>query len=98
MDGALGSWTASEDGGMSGVCHERPGSPPPRPSGHAPRAAPALNGSQVRNDPQPVIEGRDPQLEAAVQEALRLLETEAIELKPEPAPPVRWRRPNRRGG
>ncbi|MHC4235972.1 MAG: PDZ domain-containing protein, partial [Planctomycetota bacterium] len=53
---------------------------------------------EVRNDPRPVIEGRDPQLEAAVHEALRLLETEAIELKPEPAPPVRWRRPNRRGG
>ncbi len=52
---------------------------------------------EVRNDPAPVIEGRDPQLEAAVQEALRLLQTEAIELKPEPAPPVRWRRPNRRG-
>jgi tricorn protease len=53
---------------------------------------------EVRNDPRPVIEGRDPQLEAAVHEALRLLETEAIELKPEPAPPVRWRRPNRSGG
>jgi tricorn protease len=53
---------------------------------------------EVRNDPRPVIEGRDPQLEAAVQEALRLLETEAIELKPEPPPPVRWRRPNRSGG
>lgn len=53
---------------------------------------------EVRNDPAPVIEGRDPQLEAAVQEALRLLETEAIELKPEPAPPIRWRRPNRQGG
>jgi tricorn protease len=53
---------------------------------------------EVRNDPRPVIEGRDPQLEAAVQEALRLLETQAIELKPEPPPPVRWRRPNRSGG
>jgi tricorn protease len=53
---------------------------------------------EVRNDPAPVIEGRDPQLEAAVQEALRLLDTESIELKPEPAPPVRWRRPNRQGG
>ncbi|MGD2154303.1 MAG: PDZ domain-containing protein, partial [Gemmatimonadales bacterium] len=53
---------------------------------------------EVRNDPVPVIEGRDPQLEAAVQEALRLLETQAFELKPEPPPPVRWRRPNRSGG
>jgi tricorn protease len=53
---------------------------------------------EVRNDPAPVIEGRDPQLEAAVQEALRLLETEGIELKSEPPAPVRWRRPNREGG
>ncbi len=53
---------------------------------------------EVRNDPRPVIEGRDPQLEAAVQEALRLLETQRIELMPEPPPPVRWQRPNRRGG
>jgi len=53
---------------------------------------------EVRNDPKPVSEGHDPQLERAVQEALRLLETEAVELKPEPQPPVRWRRPGRRGG
>ena len=48
---------------------------------------------EVRNDPAPVIAGGDPQLEAAVREALRLLETEKVELKEEPAPPVRWRRP-----
>jgi tricorn protease len=53
---------------------------------------------EVRNDPGPVIEGRDPQLERAVQEALRLLATEGVELKAEPPPPVRWRRPGRRGG
>jgi len=53
---------------------------------------------EVRNDPRPVIEGGDPQLEAAVQEALRLLVTEAVELKPEPPAPIRWRRPNRSGG
>jgi len=52
----------------------------------------------VRNDPRPVIDGRDPQLERAVQEALRLLETRAVELPDEPAPPVRWRRPGRSGG
>ncbi|UCF38028.1 MAG: PDZ domain-containing protein, partial [Acidobacteriota bacterium] len=51
---------------------------------------------EVRNDPQPVISGRDPQLERAVQEALRLLETEGVELKPEPPAPVRWRRPDPR--
>jgi len=48
---------------------------------------------EVRNDPLPVINGGDPQLEAAVNEALRLLETEAVTLKPEPAPPVRYRGP-----
>ena len=51
---------------------------------------------EVRNDPRPVIEGGDPQLEAAVQEALRLLETEAVTLMAEPAAPIRWRRPERR--
>jgi len=50
---------------------------------------------EVRNDPAPVVAGGDPQLEAAVHEALRLLETEKVTLKPEPAPPVRWRRPGR---
>ena len=50
---------------------------------------------EVRNDPAPVIAGGDPQLEAAVREALRLLETEKVDLKEEPAPPVRWRRPSR---
>jgi tricorn protease len=50
---------------------------------------------EVRNDPQPMIEGRDPQLERAIQEALRLLETQAVELQAEPAAPIRWRRPGR---
>ena len=51
---------------------------------------------EVRNDPRPVIEGRDPQLEAAIREALRLLETEAVRLMPEPPAPIRWRRPGGR--
>ena len=51
---------------------------------------------EVRNDPRPVIEGGDPQLEAAVQEALRLLETGAVTLMPEPPAPIRYRRPVRR--
>jgi tricorn protease len=50
---------------------------------------------EVRNDPAPVIAGRDPQLEAAVAEALRLLEADPVELKPEPPAPERWRRPDR---
>jgi len=49
---------------------------------------------EVRNDPAPVIAGGDPQLEAAVQEALRLLQTEAVTFMPEPTAPIRYRRPN----
>ncbi len=51
---------------------------------------------EVMNAPRDVAEGRDPQLEAAVAEALRLLETEAVEFMPEPAAPVRYRRPGGR--
>lgn len=47
----------------------------------------------VEQYPKEVIAGKDPQLERAVAEALSLLKTEGIELKPEPAPPVRWKRP-----
>jgi tricorn protease len=43
--------------------------------------------------PADVIAGRDPQLERSVQEALRLLEETPVDLKQEPAPPVRWKRP-----
>ena len=49
---------------------------------------------EVRNDPAPVIAGGDPQLEAAVREALRLLETGTVTFQDEPPPPVRWRRPS----
>ena len=49
---------------------------------------------EVRNDPAPVIAGGDPQLEAAVHEALRLLEAGGrVTFEDEPPPPVRWRRP-----
>ncbi len=48
---------------------------------------------EVLNDPRSVIEGGDPQLEAAVAEALRLLATQRVELKAEPPPPIRYRRP-----
>lgn len=51
---------------------------------------------EVIQDPAQVIEGRDPQLERAVQEALKLLKTESIELQPEPAAPVRWKRPSKK--
>jgi len=48
---------------------------------------------EVFQDPKALLEGRDPQLERAVAEAMRLLEKEEFQLKPEPAPPVRWKRP-----
>ena len=51
---------------------------------------------EVRNHPRPVIEGGDPQLERAVAEALKRLETERVILKPEPAPPIRSKRPGGR--
>jgi tricorn protease len=47
----------------------------------------------VEQTPKDVMAGRDPQLERAVQEALNLMKTQAVEIKPEPAPPVRYRRP-----
>ncbi len=51
---------------------------------------------EVEMSPQSVLAGRDPQLERGVQEALRLLREKPVVLKPEPAPPVRSRRPGPR--
>ncbi len=48
---------------------------------------------EVHMDPQNVLQGQDPQLEAAVEEALRLLETTSFEMKAEPAAPIRSKRP-----
>ena len=49
---------------------------------------------EVRDDPRSAIAGGDAQLEAAVREALRLLETEEVTPgEQQPAPPLRWRRP-----
>lgn len=48
---------------------------------------------EVLQDPAAVIKGGDPQLERAVQEALQRLPAERIELKPEPAPPIKYKRP-----
>jgi tricorn protease len=47
----------------------------------------------VPQTPALVAQGRDPQLERAVQEALRLLQANPVKLLGEPAPPVRVRRP-----
>ena len=48
---------------------------------------------EVIQEPKEVIAGKDPQLERAVQEAMKLLETQEFEMKPEPPAPVRWKRP-----
>jgi tricorn protease len=48
---------------------------------------------EVEQTPVLLARGRDPQLERAVAEALRLLAEQPVELKREPAPPVRSRRP-----
>jgi tricorn protease len=47
----------------------------------------------VEMTPKDVIAGRDPQLERAVEEALRLLKENPVVLKKEPAFPIRSRRP-----
>ena len=49
---------------------------------------------EVIQDPKMLLQGRDPQLERGVQEALKLLNKGEFKLKPEPAAPVRWKRPN----
>ncbi len=48
---------------------------------------------EVIQDPKLVLEGRDPQLERGVEEAMKLLKTNEFQMKPEPAPPVKWIRP-----
>jgi tricorn protease len=53
---------------------------------------------EVFQDPKAVIEGKDPQLERAVQVAMNLMKTEGVELKKEPAPPVKYRRPKETTG
>jgi tricorn protease len=50
----------------------------------------------VEQSPKEVIQGKDPQLERAVKEALKLLETEGVELKPEPKAPIRYARPQKK--
>lgn len=48
---------------------------------------------EVMQDPKALLEGHDPQLERAVVEAKKLMSTQGIELKKEPAPPIRYKRP-----
>ena len=49
---------------------------------------------EVIQDPALEAAGKDPQLEKAVEVALKLLETEEVVLKPEPPAPIRWKRPD----
>lgn len=49
---------------------------------------------EVLQHPKSVIKGGDPQLEKAVEVALKLLETGEFIIKPEPPAPVRWKRPD----
>jgi tricorn protease len=49
---------------------------------------------EVQQNPSDVLRGRDPQLERAVEEALKLMKTQSVELKPEPPAPVKYKRPN----
>jgi tricorn protease len=48
---------------------------------------------EVHQHPKEVLLGKDPQLEKAVEEALRLLKTNKFELKAEPKAPIRSKRP-----
>ena len=47
---------------------------------------------EVEMIPEKVIKGQDPQLERAVEEALRLLQENPVEILPEPESPVRYKR------
>ena len=51
---------------------------------------------EVQQSPAEVIKGRDPQLERGVEEAMKLMKTQGIELKPEPPAPVKYKRPNKK--
>jgi tricorn protease len=51
---------------------------------------------EVEQTPAIVNDGHDPQLERAVEEALRLLPMQQVPILPEPPAPVRARRPERR--
>ncbi len=48
---------------------------------------------EVIQTPAQLAAGKDPQLERAVEEAMKLMETQGVEFKEEPAPPIRYKRP-----
>ncbi|MCW5516467.1 S41 family peptidase [Muriicola sp. Z0-33] len=49
---------------------------------------------EVIQEPKLVLQGKDPQLEKGVEEAMRMLRQNEFQLKEEPAPPVKWKRPD----
>ncbi|MEQ8525242.1 PDZ domain-containing protein [Gracilimonas sp.] len=53
---------------------------------------------EVMQTPKEVINGHDPQLEAAINEAMRLLQNYENPIIPTPKDPVRWKRPDRDSG
>ncbi|MCP9291101.1 S41 family peptidase [Gracilimonas sediminicola] len=53
---------------------------------------------EVMQTPKEVINGHDPQLEAAINEAMRLLQNYDNPIIPTPEDPVRWKRPERASG
>lgn len=48
---------------------------------------------EVIQQPEKLAKGEDPQLQAAILEALRLLEQEKFRFSEEPESPIRWKRP-----
>ena len=44
---------------------------------------------EVENDPKSVIEGRDPQLERAIEEVMKLIKTDPKQIPPRPKDPVK---------
>ncbi|RZN82090.1 MAG: protease, partial [Winogradskyella sp.] len=48
---------------------------------------------EVIQHPKKTSKGNDPQLERAINEALKLLRDNEFQLKPEPKAPIRWKRP-----
>jgi len=48
---------------------------------------------EVYQEPALIMQGRDPQLEKAVEEAMRLMKTQEFKMKPEPPAPIRSKRP-----
>jgi tricorn protease len=51
---------------------------------------------EVIQTPAELIKGHDLQLERGVEEALKLMKTEAVEIKPEPPAPVKYKRPTKK--